>query len=216
MEPEEQPLQGEEPPPQSEEPPPQARDLLLRLRRAVEDAWTTGEIKANNKTQPTVSGQTHVSAGVRRGAPVAMLDFGFTSGKGFGAPGKPMVNNAKYPEIYHLLQQLALVLTRPGQPQFECFTINIDNECKAHFHKNNIGETVIVGWGDYTGWVLLLLFDVFFLFGYLFVFILVSEATFAWSTSTGPGTRRPRRCTAPPSARTTALTSTAACFGKQF
>lgn len=67
----------------------------------------------------------------------------FTSYKGLS------VVTIKYPQLWELIKEYATYMD-PHFAWTTC-TININVQCQPHFDKKNVGDTMIVGIGDYTG-----------------------------------------------------------------
>ena len=61
----------------------------------------------------------------------------------------PSVYNAKFPELYTLLQDFI----KESQPDFEYTTIQVNKNvlCEPHVDKNNIGPSYGISLGDFTG-----------------------------------------------------------------
>lgn len=65
-------------------------------------------------------------------------------------------NNLKYPELYDLLVQFANKYVVMHKPAYTSIQVNVNYESKPHIDKNNIGNSYIVGIGDYKGGDLIL------------------------------------------------------------
>lgn len=76
------------------------------------------------------------------------MNFGVTKRSGY----KDAINNTLHPDVYAALKHVASEL------KIECnaYTVNKNLQCKMHTDKANVGESTIVGMGDYTGGELLL------------------------------------------------------------
>lgn len=59
----------------------------------------------------------------------------------------PASNNTHHPQVYTQLQQLASTL----HLQVTAFCINKNLQCRPHLDKRNVGDSTIVGLGDYQG-----------------------------------------------------------------
>lgn len=57
--------------------------------------------------------------------------------------------NIKFPKLYERIQQLISLC----KPDFEYTTIQVNKnvECQPHIDKNNVGNSYIIGLGNYTG-----------------------------------------------------------------
>lgn len=73
------------------------------------------------------------------------MNFGIVKHRSKGYVGG--VNNEKHPEVYSLLKHLAEEL----KIQCTSFTINKNLKCKMHYDSANVGESSIIGIGDYKG-----------------------------------------------------------------
>ncbi len=62
---------------------------------------------------------------------------------------KEAVTNTKYPRVYKLMLQLGNVIAFPID--WTSIQLNNNVECKPHIDKNNVGLSVIVSFGDYSG-----------------------------------------------------------------
>jgi hypothetical protein len=65
-------------------------------------------------------------------------------------------NNSKYPELYQLLLDYGNKYVIQHKSAYTSIQVNVNYESKPHIDKNNIGNSYIVGIGDYTGGDLLL------------------------------------------------------------
>jgi hypothetical protein len=78
------------------------------------------------------------------------ITFGYTRARfKKNAPIVAKIGNKKYPKVFASLRSLSQQLF----PTFgwDCVSINHNQECKPHKDKNNQGESIIVGFGNYTG-----------------------------------------------------------------
>lgn len=96
------------------------------------------------RTRPNVSGLSHISTNMRRGEPCDSMVFGRL--RKFGYPLEPSRNNENYPHVWALLQELG----RLADHHYTTITINRNLVCKPH-KDGNIGESIIVALGEFTG-----------------------------------------------------------------
>ena len=75
--------------------------------------------------------------------------FGMVVNKSKGGVIVKASANSKYPIVYRYLQDLI----KTHDEHFPWTTINVNRniECKNHIDKNNLGDSIIVGLGDYCG-----------------------------------------------------------------
>lgn len=71
--------------------------------------------------------------------------FGWINRRGKG-PG-PAANNTKYPELYQKLK----IFGESMDDDFDGIQLNHNYKSEMHIDKNNVGESVIVSFGDYDG-----------------------------------------------------------------
>ena len=65
-----------------------------------------------------------------------------------GTPGLyPASNNTLHPQVYAQLQELATLL----KLEVTSFCVNKNLQCRPHIDKLNVGDSTIVGLGDYEG-----------------------------------------------------------------
>lgn len=96
------------------------------------------------RSRPNVSGLSHMSSNMRRGFPCDSMVFGKL--RKFGFPLNPSKFNAMYPLAWELLQKLGKELNHP----WTTITINRNLACLPH-KDGNIGQSIIVGMGQFTG-----------------------------------------------------------------
>ena len=60
---------------------------------------------------------------------------------------QPRKNNTKYPKVYKQLKYIASVFFPDFK--YDSITLNHNLKCEAHKDGNNVGESIIVGFGNY-------------------------------------------------------------------
>ena len=100
----------------------------------------------NELEKITLDPKSFKSKGKGRGLVFGKVNRFGTSAKNHGYFGDS-TNNVKYSIIYNLLLELSSLLN------FPCTTFQINQNFKTepHFDKNNIGDTLIIGFGNYEG-----------------------------------------------------------------
>ena len=78
------------------------------------------------------------------------VTFGYSKSRFIkNAPLKLRKNNTKYPKVYKQLKYIASIFFPDFK--FDAITLNHNLKCEPHKDGNNIGESYIVGFGNYTG-----------------------------------------------------------------
>jgi hypothetical protein len=67
-------------------------------------------------------------------------------------------NNEKYPEVWAAARKLARTIL-PDTMLWTSMMLNMNYEARPHKDINNIGESLVVSWGDYTGGELVVVDD---------------------------------------------------------
>ena len=75
--------------------------------------------------------------------------FGMVLDKRRGWKIQPSPANSEYPEVYKQLQDL--MKTHDEHFSWTTINVNLNIRCKDHVDKGNLGDSIIVGLGDYQG-----------------------------------------------------------------
>lgn len=125
----------------------EALDLAMAGVHEAFKAMSHNRLWKATTSRPNASGYSHTSAGVRRGFRCESMVFGKT---GYGPNTiKDAVANVNCPEAHEALRALGRALRLDVDNL--SFTVNKNFQCQPHKDGNNVGTSVIVGFGDYTG-----------------------------------------------------------------
>jgi len=119
-------------------------NLLLKLQGVNLPKLSLGRVTQSGKN----AGQLVRMRGDRIGNIGRTCTFGFgrTRTKGWCA----FAPNAKYPDVYKALCEYGQQIV-PAGVFFNCITLNQNVQAKKHTDSLNVGDSVIVGLGDYEG-----------------------------------------------------------------